>query len=84
MVRAFFGGDEIPRFISHTNLVLLPKKLVVNTFSDLRPISLSNFMNKVFSRIIHERLKPVLPLFISKEQAGFVKGRSIMENVLMV
>jgi len=84
MVRAFMGGAELPRYITHTNLVLLPKKVHVNTFSDLRPISLSNFVNKIFSRFNHERLKTVLPHIISQEQARFVSGRSIAENVLLV
>ncbi|XP_060195138.1 uncharacterized protein LOC132624361 [Lycium barbarum] len=55
MVRSFFCGHELPRYITCTNLVLIPKKKEINTFSDLRPISLSNFSSKVFSRIIHER-----------------------------
>ncbi|XP_059295473.1 uncharacterized protein LOC132048806 [Lycium ferocissimum] len=46
MARAFFYGQDLPRFINHTNLVLIPKKEVVNTFTDLRPISLSTFANK--------------------------------------
>lgn len=49
----------------------------------MRPISLSNFINKVFSRFIHERLVGLLPNLISDEQAGFVKGRSIVENVFL-
>lgn len=49
----------------------------------LRPISLSNFFNKVLSRIIHDRLKNILPNLISSNQSGFVKGRSIIENVLL-
>nr|XP_009774912.1 PREDICTED: uncharacterized protein LOC104224892 [Nicotiana sylvestris] len=83
MVKAFFNGHELPKFITHTNLVLLPKKKEVITFSDMWPISLSNFINKVFSRVIHERLVGLLPNLISDEQAGFVKGRSIVENVLL-
>ncbi|XP_060182538.1 uncharacterized protein LOC132612249 [Lycium barbarum] len=51
MVWYFFRGFELPRYITHTNLVLLPKKKDVQTFSDMRPISLSNFVNKVFSRV---------------------------------
>lgn len=50
----------------------------------MRPISLSNFINKVFSRFIHERLVGLLPNLISDEQAGFVKGRSIVENVILI
>ena len=84
MVKAFFNGAEVPRFITHINLVLIPKKVTVNTFSYLRHISLSNFVNKIFSRIIHERLKIVLPGIISPEQTGFVQWRSIVENVLLV
>lgn len=40
MVRSSYGGAELPRYITHTNLVLLPKKVNVNAFSDLRPIHL--------------------------------------------
>ncbi|XP_059306377.1 uncharacterized protein LOC132057790 [Lycium ferocissimum] len=83
MVREFFCRKELPRFITHTNLVLIPKKEVVNTFADLRPISLSTFANKIISRVLHERIVTVLPGIISNTQTGFVKGRSIVENVLL-
>lgn len=83
MTKAFFNGQELPRFIAHMNLVLLPKKKEMHTFGDMRPISLSNFVNKVFSRVIHEILVDLLPKLISDEQAGFVNVRSIVENVLL-
>nr|XP_016444849.1 PREDICTED: uncharacterized protein LOC107770100 [Nicotiana tabacum] len=83
MVRAFFNGHELPKCVTHTNLVLLPKKKEVTTFSDLRPISLSNFSNKVISRVVHERLVKFLPSVISEEHSGFVKGRNIVENILL-
>lgn len=77
MVGALFCVAELPKIITHTNLVLLPKKIVVNTFSNMGPISLSNFINKIFSRIIHEKIKGLLIQIISQKQAGFVQGRSI-------
>ncbi|XP_075106782.1 uncharacterized protein LOC142179805 [Nicotiana tabacum] len=46
LIQEFYGGASLPKSITHTNLVLLPKKPQVQTFSDLRPISLSNFINK--------------------------------------
>nr|XP_009610354.1 uncharacterized protein LOC104104043 [Nicotiana tomentosiformis] len=49
----------------------------------MRPISLSNFINKVFSRVIHERLADFIPNLISDEQACFVKGRNIAKNILL-
>jgi len=83
MVKAFFCGQELPRYVAHTNLVLIPKKEEVKTFGDLRPISLSTFTNKIISRLMHERMVKVLPKIISLNQLGFVKGRSINENVLL-
>ncbi|XP_075099484.1 uncharacterized protein LOC142176254 [Nicotiana tabacum] len=41
IVKGFFCGAELPKFIIHTNLVLLPKKKTVATFSDMRPINLT-------------------------------------------
>lgn len=65
VVQAFFDGRILPKSITQTNLVLLPKKEKVLTFSNLRPISLSNFLNKIISRIIHDGLEEVLPKLIS-------------------
>uniref|UniRef100_A0A0V0H291 Putative ovule protein n=1 Tax=Solanum chacoense TaxID=4108 RepID=A0A0V0H291_SOLCH len=75
MVRSFFCGHEPSRYITCTNLILINKK-GISTFSDLRPISLDNFTAK---RLVH-----LLPDLISPQQAGFLKGRSIVENILLV
>ncbi|XP_060202641.1 uncharacterized protein LOC132631059 [Lycium barbarum] len=83
MVRAFFCSQELPRCITHTNLVLIPKKENINTFADLRPISLSSFANKIIFRVLHERIVPLLPAIISTTQTSFVKGRSIVANALL-
>ncbi|XP_060182374.1 uncharacterized protein LOC132612044 [Lycium barbarum] len=83
VVKAFWEGHTLPKSITHTNLVLLPKKNDVETLSDMRPIILNNFINKVMSRVIHDRMDKVLPSLISANQYGFVKGRNIIENVLL-
>ncbi|XP_059294448.1 uncharacterized protein LOC132047418 [Lycium ferocissimum] len=49
----------------------------------LRPINLSNFINKIISRLLHDKLEVILPSLISPNQSGFVKGRNIIENVLL-
>lgn len=73
----------MPKPFTHANLVLLLKKPRVWTFSNVRPISLSNFINKVLSRILHDRLEKFLPSLISSSQSGFVKRRSLFENILL-
>ncbi|XP_075080159.1 uncharacterized protein LOC142165521 [Nicotiana tabacum] len=37
----------------------------------------------VIPRVVHERLVKFLPSLISEEQVGFVKGRNIVENILL-
>lgn len=63
--------------------MLLPKKELVKNFLDLRPINLSTLTNKIISRVLHERIIMVLSNIISQNQVGFVKERSIIENVLL-
>lgn len=83
VVKTYLEEATLPKSITHTNLVLIPKKEAVQTFSDMRPISLSNFLNKVISRVVHERFEEILPRLISLNQSGFVKGKNIIENVLL-
>ncbi|XP_060202921.1 uncharacterized protein LOC132631356 [Lycium barbarum] len=45
-------------------------------FSKLRPISLSNFSNKILSKILALRINNILPKIISENQSGFVKDMS--------
>lgn len=64
-------------------ITLISKKTSYTTFSDFRPISLCNFLNKVFTKILTERLKGVLPILISDEQSTFLTGRDITDNILL-
>ncbi|KAK6780052.1 hypothetical protein RDI58_022236 [Solanum bulbocastanum] len=73
----------MPKFMSHACLVLLPKKEQPCRFRELRPISLSNFSNKIISKLISMRLADILPVLISDNQSGFVRGRSITESIML-
>jgi hypothetical protein len=67
--------------INSTFLVLIPKQHQTQTFSDFRPISLCNLVYKIISKVISERLKPLLQRYISAEQLGFLKGRRIQDAI---
>ncbi|XP_027151985.1 uncharacterized protein LOC113752040 [Coffea eugenioides] len=82
-VQSFFCGSEFPRLITATSIVLLPKVQQPKDFSQFRLISLCNFVNKIFSKILVRWLAPILPKIISPNQSGFVRGRSISDNYLL-
>lgn len=83
LVQNFFNSNSLPKSITHANLVLIPKKENIQSFLDIILTSLSNFVNKILSRITHDRVKGLLPFIIFYNTLGFVKGRSIIENVLL-
>ncbi|KAL9667161.1 hypothetical protein QQ045_001510 [Rhodiola kirilowii] len=80
-LHAFFSGLQLPTNISATALILIPKVSNATSISQLRPISLCNFLHKIIARIINSRLTSFLPMIVSEEQAGFIKDRSIHENL---
>ncbi|KAL9659106.1 hypothetical protein QQ045_021149 [Rhodiola kirilowii] len=82
-VHGFFGGLQLPHSFTSTYLTLIPKVAHATSISQLRPISLCNFCHKIISRILTSRLSSWLPCIISEEQAGFVKGRGIHENIAL-
>ncbi|XP_019224305.1 PREDICTED: uncharacterized protein LOC109205994 [Nicotiana attenuata] len=80
---AFFSSHTMPRYMTQACLVLLPKVEFPSSLSEYRPISLSNFINKIISKLICSRISTFLPKMISPNQTGFVKGRSISENIML-
>ena len=74
------------RFVKNLNamfLVLIPKKQTVEDFKDLRSISLVGGLYKILTKVLANRIKRVLNKVISKSQNAFVKGRQILDAVLI-
>lgn len=82
-VQSFFDKGFLPKGINSTILALIHKKNDATVMKDYRPISCCNVMYKVISKILANRMKGLLPLFMSLNQSAFVKDRLIMENVLL-
>ena len=82
-VNYFMQGGVIPRSVNAMLLALIPKKDHPDNFSDFRPISLCNFLYKIFTKLLATRLSGLLPKLISMEQHGFVMGRSIGDSIAL-
>ncbi|XP_074289630.1 uncharacterized protein LOC141614781 [Silene latifolia] len=75
--------DELLTQINATIMTLIPKTKRPTTVKHFRSISCCNVIYKAISKILCNRLVKVLPDIISKNQGAFVKGRSILENILI-
>jgi hypothetical protein len=65
-------------------LALIPKEHGASTLDRFRPISLCNTSYKIMAKIIANRLNPFLRSLILPNQGGFVAGRQIWDNFILV
>lgn len=63
-------------------IVLIPKKEDAKLPQDFRPISLVHGIQKIVSKILANRLQPIIPNIVNDSQTRFVKGRQITEGFL--
>lgn len=82
-IQYFFIKWFLPKSINSTILALIPKKVKTIGMKDYRPIYFCNVLYKVISKILANRLKSLLPKYISLNQSAFIKERLLIENVLL-
>ncbi|WMV07615.1 hypothetical protein MTR67_001000 [Solanum verrucosum] len=77
MVKAFFCGHELPRFITHTNLVLIPKNEEI-----IRDINRRNKLHNVVVKL--DMAKAYDIVFLTKDLRGFGFSKRIIDMVVML
>lgn len=83
-VTQFFQTSVMPSYMGSSNLILIPKSEESISVTQFRPISVCNFLYKVVSKIIANRIKPYMDLCVSHSQGAFVPGRDIAQNVILL
>ncbi|VFQ64934.1 unnamed protein product [Cuscuta campestris] len=83
-VSEFFLSGRLLKQINHALVVLIPKIRENPSAKDYRPIACSNVVYKINIKILSNRMAGLLPSLINPAQAGFIKGRSIVDNILLV
>jgi len=84
MIKTFHQKSKVGGNTNSTFLALIPKEVNLSSFERFKPISLCNASYKILSKLLANRIKPLLENLISPMQGGFVKGRHILENVIRV
>ncbi|XP_074265375.1 uncharacterized protein LOC141587805 [Silene latifolia] len=82
-IKDFFQTGKLLKQLNHTLISLIPKCAMPQNVTQFRPISCCNVVYKCISKLLCNRLSGVLPELISDSQRGFVKGGSIVENILI-
>eukprot|EP00253_Pinus_taeda_P027310 PITA_27310 len=68
--------------LNASSISLIPKQDLAQTPDKYRPIALCNVVYKIISKVVANRLKPLLPSLVSGEQFGYVEGRQILNNII--
>jgi hypothetical protein len=82
-IKGFFLSGLLLKEVNATILTLVPKKINPSSMGDFRPIACCNVIYKCITKIIANRMLPLLGDLVSINQSAFIPNRSIFENVLL-
>ena len=80
----FLNLGVIPPKFNETHITLIPKDKDPKKITGYWPISLSNVVSRISSKVLANRLKVVLPTIISENQSAVMSNRLIIDNILVV
>lgn len=69
--------------VNYSHVALIPKVQSLSAPSDYQPISLCNVLYKIISKTLANRLKHILPSYISPTQNAFIQGRQISDSSVL-
>jgi hypothetical protein len=84
MFQEFHSGD-LPLFSLNFGVIsLIPKAQEANHIEQYRPICLLNVNYKIFTKVATNRINLVADHIISPTQTAFMRGRNILEGVVIL
>lgn len=75
------AAGSFPLSFRQTHIILLPKRGDLASLANWRPISLSDCDIKILTRVLTYRMQSVSQHCIHATQTGFIRGRSIFDNI---
>ena len=80
----FYKGELDIKRLNYCVITLVPKVKEANNIRQYRPICLLNVDFKVFAKVLNNRFTPIAEEVIGGNQSGFIKGRNILEGVVIL
>lgn len=79
----FLNQGISPPAFDDTHIILIPKVKNPTKITHYRPVSLSNVVSRLASKVLVNRLKVLFPHIISENQRAFMSNHLITDNVLL-
>ncbi|KAK3221896.1 hypothetical protein Dsin_008921 [Dipteronia sinensis] len=83
LVQDFFHSRVVTPGLNSNFIVLLPKMRDSITIDQFRPIVLGNFLFKVSSKILADRLAQIAARIVSPQQFGFIRDRHVKDCIAL-
>ncbi|GKV09573.1 hypothetical protein SLEP1_g21054 [Rubroshorea leprosula] len=80
----FHKNGRLVSGLNSSFLTLIPKKFNSMELKDYRPISLIGCVYKLLTKVLASRIKAVMPRIISETQSAFLRGRQLVDGVLVL
>lgn len=84
VVNEFHENGRLMRGCNTSFIVMIPKKEGACGLNQFRPISLIGSLYKLIAKALAYRLKPVMDKLIGDSQTAFLKGRYILDGVVVL
>jgi len=79
----FHRNGKLTKGLNSTFIALIPKVSSPQRLNDFRPISLVGSLYKVLAKVLANRLRIVIGSVVSESQSAFVKGKQILDGILI-
>ena len=84
LFKTIWDSEEVPKSWKQGLIVKIPKKGDLTKCGNWRGITLTSVPSKVFGRVIIDRIRDGVDNKLRKEQAGFRRGRSTVEQIFIL
>ena len=82
-IKNYFKEESFPSEFNNCFITLIPKVDNPETIKQFRPITLCNVSYKILTKVLVNRIRPLLGKLIGPFQSSFLPGRQTSDNIII-